>query len=132
MTKYNLRRIIFLFAIVVVCCYSASAQPVVENVSSKDMKRAMESESEVVVLDVRQPSEMGVGKIPGAENIDIRQDEFWLRFKELNKEKKYYIYCTNGGLSTSAARVMKQMGFKNVYNLLGGFEAWKSEGYVIE
>lgn len=118
--------------LLVAYCYSASAQPVVENVSSQAMKKAIESESGVVVLDVRQPREIVVGKIPGAENIDIRQDEFWLKFKELNREKKYYIYCNDGGRGTSAARVMKQMGFKEVYNLLGGFEAWKSQGYVVE
>ena len=132
MTKYNLRGMITLSVLMVVYCYSASAQPVVENVSSRDMKKAIESETGVVVLDVRQPTEVVVGKIPGAENIDIRQDEFWLKFKQLNKEKKYYVYCDNGGRSTSAARVMKQMGFKNVYNLLGGIEAWKSEGYIVE
>ena len=132
MTKYNLRGVIILLVLMVVYCYSASAQPVVENVSSREMKKAIESEAGVVVLDVRQPTEVVVGKIPGAENIDIRQDEFWLKFKELNREKKYYVYCDNGGRSTSAARVMKQMGFKNVYNLLGGIEAWKSEGYNVE
>lgn len=132
MTKYNLREVITLLVLMVVYCYSASAQPVVENVSSRDMKKAIESETGVVVLDVRQPTEVMVGKIPGAENIDIRQDEFWLKFKQLNREKKYYVYCDNGGRSTSAARVMKQMGFKNVYNLLGGIEAWKSEGYIVE
>ena len=132
MTKYNLRGIIILLVLMVMYSYSASAQPVVENVSSREMKKAIESEAGVVVLDVRQPTEVVVGKIPGAENIDIRQDEFWLKFKELNREKKYYVYCDNGGRSTSAARVMKQMGFKNVYNLLGGIEAWKSEGYNVE
>ena len=132
MTKYNLRGIIILLVLMVMYSYSASAQPVVENVSSREMKKAIESEAGVVVLDVRQPTEVVVGKIPGAENIDIRQDEFWLKFKKLNREKKYYVYCDNGGRSTSAARVMKQMGFKNVYNLLGGIEAWKSEGYNVE
>ncbi|MCG8323143.1 MAG: rhodanese-like domain-containing protein [Cytophagales bacterium] len=132
MTKYNLRRIVPLLILMVVYCYSARTQPVIEHVNSKAMKKAMESESNVVVLDVRQPGEMVEGKIPGAENIDIKQDEFWLKFKALSKEKKYFVYSSDGGLSTSAARVMKQMGFQNVYNLLGGFEAWKSAGYFVE
>ena len=132
MIKYNLRRIGFLLIIIVLYCYSAKAQPVIENVKATDMKKAIDNESGVVILDVRRPTEITVGRIPGAENIDIRQDEFWLKFKALSKEKKYYVHCNNVGRSTSAARVMKQMGFKNVYNLLGGIQAWKSEGYILE
>ncbi len=132
MIKCNLKRVGFLLITVVLYCYSAKAQPVIETVKATDMKKAMDSESGVVVLDVRRPTEIVVGRIPGAENIDIRQDEFWLKFKVLNKDKKYYVYCNNDGRSTSAARVMKQMGFKNVYNLQGGIAAWKSEGFVLE
>ena len=132
MTKSNLRRSVPVVVLVLFYCFSARTQPIIENVNSQDMKQAIESESGVVVLDVRQPSEMAVGKIPGAENIDIKQDGFWLKFKALSREKKYFVYSDNGGLGTSAARVMKQMGFKKVYNLLGGFQAWKSEGFLIE
>lgn len=130
--KYNLIRAFFILVFGVLYCLNANAQPTIINVDATTMKEAIEVDPEVIVLDVRMPVEVGNAKIPGSENIDIREDGFWMKFKALNKSKTYYVYCNTGGRSTSAARVMKQMGFNNVYNLTGGIEAWKSKGYLVE
>ena len=132
MNNYNFGKIFLLISFLVICGFSAKSQPVIELIDAPEMKKAIEQESGAIVLDVRRPYEISTGKIPGAENIDINEDEFWLKFKVLNRDKTYYVYCETGGRGTSAARVMKQMGFKNVYNLRGGIEAWKSNGYLIE
>ena len=112
-------------------CFSESGGPASIYVDPYNVPQ-MSAAISAIWEDAAKKEEMVEGKIPGAENIDIKQDEFWLKFKALSKEKKYFVYSSDGGLSTSAARVMKQMGFQNVYNLLGGFEAWKSAGYFVE
>ena len=47
--------------------------------------------------------------------------------KKLNlfsKNNEYYIYCKSGGRSSAACKIMSQMGFNNVYNLMGGISEW--------
>ncbi len=132
MVKYNFIKVLLVVGMCFLYCFNANAQPAVTQVDAVTMKTAIDNDSEAVVLDVRMPREVKDAKIPGAQNIDIREEGFWRKFKELNKTKTYYVYCATGGRSTSAARVMKQMGFAKVYNLTGGIEAWKSEGYLVE
>ena len=50
---------------------------------------------------------------------------------QLDKEKMVLVYCASGGRSRSAMKKMKDMGFKTIYNLSGGFNAWKNKGYDI-
>ena len=79
-----------------------------------------------VILDVRTDEEFESSKIPGALNIDIYKGQgFIYRLEELDKSKNYYVYCLSGGRSGQACGVMKQLGFENAYNLLGGISQWE-------
>jgi len=71
-----------------------------------------------VILDVRTAREYGTGHIDGSINISlgtIRE-----RYIELDPEKTYIICCSHGLRSVKAEQILKERGFKNVYN--GG--AW--------
>lgn len=71
-----------------------------------------------VILDVRAESEYKTGHIPGSKNISlgtIRE-----RYTELDKSKTYITVCSHGLRSVKAEHILKERGFKNVYN--GG--AW--------
>jgi rhodanese-related sulfurtransferase len=81
-----------------------------------------------VVLDVRTPEEVALGIIPNAIVIDIYQGQGFLdEIKKLDASKSYYVYCRSGARSAQACSVMNQLGFKNTYNLVGGFIEWKGE-----
>ncbi|MBC9929001.1 rhodanese-like domain-containing protein [Chitinophaga qingshengii] len=71
-----------------------------------------------VILDVRTPSEFNMGHIAGAINISL--GEIRQRYTELDTAKTYITVCSHGLRSVKAEKLLKERGFKRVYN--GG--AW--------
>lgn len=78
------------------------------------------------VLDVRTPKEFEEGHIDGAVNINYFDKDFADQVGKLDKSKPVYVYCHSGGRSAKAMTIMKDKGFTSVYNLVGGFTAWKA------
>jgi rhodanese-related sulfurtransferase len=95
------------------------------NLTSQEFKGLMDSEKEIIILDVRTPSEAKNGKIKGAKVIDWMSSSFKSETEKLSKDKTLLVYCRSGNRSGSACNVLGSMGFKNVYNLKGGVMAWK-------
>lgn len=89
--------------------------------------KAKMSEPEVILMDVRTPEETAEGKIEGAIELDFRSPDFAEKLDELGKDKTYLIYCRSGNRSGKTCNLMAEKGFKNLYNLDGGFMAWSSE-----
>jgi rhodanese-related sulfurtransferase len=83
------------------------------------------NEKNVVLIDVRKPLEVRKGKLEGALELDIYGENFNSEIKELDREKTYLVYCATGRRSVLASRTMIELGFKNVYNLVGGYNAWR-------
>ena len=77
-----------------------------------------------LILDVRTPAEIAKGKIPESVNIDYYGENFMAEVSELDKSKPVYIYCASGGRSGDAMDKFSEAGFKEVYNLAGGYNAW--------
>ncbi|WP_312076737.1 rhodanese-like domain-containing protein [Chryseobacterium sp.] len=71
-----------------------------------------------VILDVRTEKEFKTGHIEGSQNISL--GEIRERFIELDKNKTYITVCSHGLRSVKVESILKEKGFKNVYN--GG--AW--------
>lgn len=81
-----------------------------------------------VILDVRTDDEWNDGHIPNAVQNDIYGGQaFVYGLDELDKTKNFYVYCRSGGRSSQACAVMNQLGFENVFNLLGGITDWDGE-----
>lgn len=95
-------------------------------------KAIKKSSRKIIVLDVRTPGEYLEGHISIAENIDYKNENFRSELEKLNKKKTYYLYCRSGSRSANSRQIMIELGFKNVYNLDGGINAWKKHGYPVE
>ncbi|MBT3355638.1 MAG: sulfurtransferase [Candidatus Scalindua sp.] len=80
---------------------------------------------ELTLLDVRQPNEYEAGHIPGARLIPL--PDILSRLDEIDSNKTTVVYCAVGGRSRVAAQMIAAQGFSEVYNLSGGFKAWKGE-----
>ncbi|MBC8549255.1 MAG: sulfurtransferase [Candidatus Brocadiales bacterium] len=80
---------------------------------------------ELTLLDVRQPNEYEAGHIPGARLIPL--PDITSRLGEIDSNKATVVYCAVGGRSRIAAQMIAAQGFSDVYNLSGGFKAWKGE-----
>ena len=103
-----------------------------KDVSVKEAYDLMEENSDnqsFVIMDVRTPGEFASGYIEGAVNIDYYSEEFRDRLNKLDKEKIYLIYCRSGNRSGKALNIMKELAFRETYNMMGGIIQWKAEGY---
>jgi rhodanese-related sulfurtransferase len=77
----------------------------------------------ITLLDVRTPKEYAQGHIPGAVHVPLA--EVGARVKKLKKDKDIVVYCASGNRSIWAIKRLIGMGYKNLYNLRGGYGAWK-------
>ncbi|WP_425592544.1 rhodanese-like domain-containing protein [Croceibacter atlanticus] len=81
--------------------------------------------NDVQLVDVRTAKEFNDGAIKNALNIDFFQQEiFNEEFGKLNKEQPVYLYCRSGNRSHQAALKLEAMGFKEIYDLKGGYMGW--------
>ena len=76
------------------------------------------------IVDVRTPDEFIEGKIEGAINIDFNGDEFESEIGNLDRNTPVLVYCQAGGRSGKAKAKMETLGFKEIYNLVGGYGSW--------
>jgi len=85
------------------------------------------------LIDVRTPGEYERGHLKGATLINYMADDFKAKaFEGLDKSMPVLIYCASGGRSAKSAKIYTEAGFTKVYNLLGGFRAWKAKRLEIE
>jgi rhodanese-related sulfurtransferase len=86
------------------------------------------SDEKAVILDVRTPEEFELSRIPNSKNIDFYNPQnFMQEIEKLDKDNNYYVYCRTGVRSANSCQLMSELGFKNVYNLVGGIVEWNGE-----
>ena len=84
-----------------------------------------------VYLDVREPNEWNLGRIPGAVflprgNLESKVED------AVPRDAKVIVYCARGNRSALAADTMQQMGYDDVASMSGGFQQWAMEDREVE
>ncbi len=74
------------------------------------------------LIDVREQKEFEGGHILGARNIPLTQLKH--RLVEIRQDKPVYLYCQSGSRSARAASLLYKKGYKDLYQLKGGFKKW--------
>ncbi len=82
---------------------------------------------EIQLIDVRTLKEYEGGHIANATLIDYFSSNFKETLLTLDKEKPLYLYCKSGGRSGKASKILAKLGFKEIYDLNGGYKAWKKQ-----
>ena len=90
--------------------------------TSVDLKTRLDAGDDVLILDVREPNEYQICKIPGSVLIPL--GELPRRYAELPKDKDIVAHCKMGGRSAKATEFLQSVGFKRVKNLKGGILDW--------
>jgi len=93
-------------------------------------KQLIEDRKDLMIVDVRSPEELKEGVIANSVLIP-----FWqiLRGEHpLPKERPVLLVCAVGGRSYAVGQVLKGKGYTELYNLMGGIEAWKKEGLPLK
>jgi rhodanese-related sulfurtransferase len=88
----------------------------------------MSAKRKAKILDVRTPEEVAEGHLLGSTTVNFLSPDFSKEVEALNKNKTYLLYCRSGSRTRKAADAMQKMGFKHVYMLEGGINAWKEAG----
>ncbi len=96
----------------------------VEEITPVELERLMRAGEEIVLLDVREPSEYDFCRIEGSKLIPL--GELDQRSAELRKDARIIVYCHLGVRSATAARLLGSKGFKAA-SLRGGIRAWSDE-----
>lgn len=110
------------------CVYSPNNADKMINLSETEWVKLHDESEESVIIDVRTDDEFSTGYIEGALNIDFYMgNKFISEIDKLDKSKSYFIYCKSGARSGQTCELMKQKGFKKVYNLEGGILGWTGE-----
>ena len=100
--------------------------------------KEMIAKGNTLVVDVRDGTEVAAsGKVAGAVHVsrgmlEVRADpESPYHDKNFAKDKSVVVYCASGGRSALAGKMLKDLGYDQVYNL-GGFKDWAESGGAVE
>jgi len=94
-------------------------------VTPLEAKSLIETRKDLLLVDVRSPEEFKEGSLPGATLIpfwDFAKGRF-----DLPKDKPILLICAVGGRSLACGQMLAAKGYKEVYNLKGGLDAWVAQ-----
>tara|TARA_Y100001954_G_scaffold83667_1_gene91818 strand:+ start:89 stop:796 length:708 start_codon:yes stop_codon:yes gene_type:complete len=123
-----------LFICVIVLFFFTSCLPPNEgkivDISTVDFSNIIEKK-EGIILDVRTIDEINNGHIENASFIDFYDKKFREKAAWINKDLPVYVYCQAGGRSKQAAKILIDLGQKEVYNITGGYSEWNQNGFKV-
>jgi len=112
-----------------------AAKAQIKEVTPEQLESMLSDTDDLLVLDVREPSEHEQGHIKNAMLVprgileataDLEYPKHQLELVEA-RNRPVAVYCATGGRSALAAATLKQMGFENVVSLAGGITCWQKE-----
>ncbi|MGH7198035.1 MAG: molybdopterin-synthase adenylyltransferase MoeB [Candidatus Omnitrophota bacterium] len=97
----------------------------VPEITVGDLKAKIDRKQKFVLIDVREPSEYAICKIPGSKLVPL--STVAEHANELDTADEIVVHCHFGGRSAKAVALLQKMGFKKIWNLKGGIDAWSQE-----
>jgi rhodanese-related sulfurtransferase len=91
-------------------------------ITPQELKARLDANDRPLLLDVRDDWETKLCRLENA--VHIPTSEIGVRTEELNPEDEIVVYCHQGVRSAAVAQFLRQLGFKNVKNLMGGLDYW--------
>ncbi len=100
---------------------TAQEAAAIRQLSAPDLKALLDSGTAIELVDVRTPEERAIAAIDGSRLLDqAYHDALLLR----DRDTPIVFQCHHGIRSQHAAEYFRQHGFRNLYNLRGGIDAW--------
>jgi sulfur-carrier protein adenylyltransferase/sulfurtransferase len=97
----------------------------VPTITATELKTKIDRQDKFVLVDVREPFEYDISRIPGSKLIPL--GELPARLSELDSADDIVLHCKVGGRSAKALRILQEAGFRKLNNLQGGITAWSDE-----
>ena len=100
--------------------------PVLEEITATKLNEMIKNDPEIQIIDVREPHEFEIAKIPNTKLIPLAQ--VVARAKEIDQSRTAIIHCKAGGRSAKAIAALQENGYKGkLLNLKGGITTWSDE-----
>lgn len=104
----------------------------VPSITVEEVKRALETKADVIVIDVRTQEEYSDGHIDGSILLPVDTVRRKIVSVIPDKTQKIFVHCRSGMRSTKATKEMLKLGYTNVHNLQGGIIAWEQLGFPVK
>ncbi|WP_291641808.1 rhodanese-like domain-containing protein [Clostridium sp.] len=105
---------------------NVSKQITFKNITPEEAKKRLDSEKEIILLDVRTKEEYESGHIKDSILMPVDTLAEEAEKNLVDKEAIIFTYCRSGSRSRAADNILVEQGYKNVYNL-GGIADWPYE-----
>ena len=97
-----------------------------EEITATELKQRIDSGDDLQIIDVREPNEYDIARIPGARLIPLGQVVG--RQEEIDPERETVVHCKGGVRSARAIEALQRAGFRGrLFNLKGGIFAWSND-----
>lgn len=107
---------------------SSEAKSKAPHISSQQLAGYLSGKEDFVLLDIRTESEYEAGHIQGAHWFPRGKLEYYIQELIKDPDSRIILYCRTGGRSALATLTLRDMGYKNVVDLDGGFKEWVAGG----
>jgi len=97
----------------------------IPEITPAEVKKKMDEHEPFVLIDVREPHEYQICRIPGSKLIPL--GEVPKRMSELNTADEIVVHCKSGMRSAKAVDLLMKSGFRKIHNLKGGILAWSDQ-----
>lgn len=101
--------------------------PTYQEIDVADLKRILENNEAVELIDIRTPAEIARGVLPGAKILPMHLVPLRIDYFS-SSTCRFVIYCRTGSRAAQVCRFLHQQGIDNVINLRGGVVRWASSG----
>jgi sulfur-carrier protein adenylyltransferase/sulfurtransferase len=101
---------------------AAATGGAMSEITAEELKRRLDRGEDLFILDVRNPQEFQICRIPGSTLLPL--PELPQRFGELDRNREMVVHCKSGMRSAKAIDLLRQQGFTKLKNLKGGILAW--------
>jgi len=106
-------------------------EPNVPQITVEEVKKSLDTNENVILLDVRTVGEFSRGKIEGCINLPVDEVACKIEIVVPDKSKKVYVYCLSGSRSVHVVDAMTELGYSNVFNVTSGLLAWRAKGFTV-
>jgi adenylyltransferase/sulfurtransferase len=97
-----------------------------QEITASELKQRLDNGDDIQIIDVREPAEVAVARIPNSTHIPLGQ--VLNRMSEIDPARETVVHCKMGGRSAKAIEALTRAGFEGkLSNLKGGITAWSND-----
>lgn len=122
--KLLLTFLVSTFMVITLSCQSQNNA--VKQLEAEAFEQKLKQTNTYNLIDIRTPDEYKQGHLENAIMIDYYSSDFKNELSKLDKSKPLFYYCASGGRSGKTIPILKELGFKEVYELKVGFNGWRN------